>query len=68
MKNGTTIMACTTIRFRALEGVGGNNAFSESNTIELIQSPIVDVPNAYTPNGDNTKRPMESCAGICERF
>jgi gliding motility-associated-like protein len=40
-------------KIRALEGVGGNNAFSESNTIELIQSPIVYVPNAYTPNGDN---------------
>ena len=40
-------------KIRAIEGVGGNNAFSESNTIELIQSPIVYVPNAYTPNGDN---------------
>jgi gliding motility-associated-like protein len=40
-------------KIRALEGLGGNDAFSESNTIELIQSPIVNVPNAYTPNGDN---------------
>ena len=40
-------------KIRAVEGVGGNNAFSESNTIELIQSPIVYVPNAYTPNSDN---------------
>ncbi|MES2726792.1 MAG: gliding motility-associated C-terminal domain-containing protein [Bacteroidota bacterium] len=29
------------------------NAFSESNTIELIQAPYVFAPNAYTPNGDN---------------
>lgn len=40
-------------KIRALEGIGGNNAISESNTIELIQSPVVNVPNAYTPNGDN---------------
>ena len=29
------------------------NAISESNTIELLQSPYVYAPNAYTSNGDN---------------
>lgn len=29
------------------------NAISESNTVELIQSPYVYAPNAYTANGDN---------------
>lgn len=31
----------------------GNLAWSNSNRIQLVQSPIVRVPNAYTPNGDN---------------
>ena len=29
------------------------NAISESNTVELLQSPYVYAPNAYTANGDN---------------
>lgn len=31
----------------------GHSAWSFSNTIELIQAPIVRVPDAYTPNNDN---------------
>lgn len=31
---------------------GGDNAWSQSNDIYLIQKPIVYVPNAFTPNGD----------------
>lgn len=37
---------------KAIEGVNGNGYLSQSNTIELIQKPLLHVPNAFTPNGD----------------
>ncbi len=37
----------------AHEADNGYNATSQSNTIELVQAPILNVPNAYSPNGDN---------------
>lgn len=36
----------------AYENIFGNNQNSRSNTVELIQAPILYVPNAYTENGD----------------
>src|SRR5690606_10946412 len=36
----------------AHEGPGGQNAISVSNEIELIQAPVLHIPNAFTPNGD----------------
>ncbi len=36
----------------AIEGNTGNGYTSRSNTIELIQSPLLYVPNAFTPNND----------------
>jgi gliding motility-associated-like protein len=36
----------------AIEGVTGNGYTSRSNSIELIQSPLLYVPNAFTPNND----------------
>ena len=36
----------------AYENLNGDQQISESNTIELIQTPIVYAPNAYTENGD----------------
>jgi gliding motility-associated-like protein len=36
----------------AYENIFGNNQTSRSNTIDLIQLPIVYCPNAYTENGD----------------
>ncbi|MBP7511246.1 MAG: gliding motility-associated C-terminal domain-containing protein, partial [Bacteroidia bacterium] len=36
----------------AYENIFGNNQTSRSNTIDLIQPPIVYCPNAYTENGD----------------
>ncbi len=36
----------------AYENIFGNNQTSKSNTIDLVQSPIVYCPNAYTKNGD----------------
>ena len=40
-------------RIRAEENQGGNNAKSYSNEIELIQKPILFLPNAFSPNEDN---------------
>ncbi len=34
------------------EGIGGKGAKSVSNEIELIQAPLVYVPNGFTPNAD----------------
>jgi gliding motility-associated-like protein len=33
--------------------LGGNHATSLSNEIELIQKPIVYIPNIFTPNNDS---------------
>ncbi|MCB9245896.1 MAG: gliding motility-associated C-terminal domain-containing protein [Flavobacteriales bacterium] len=40
-------------RVRGTEGPGSLNAQSWSNRIYLIQPPLLHVPNAFTPNGDN---------------
>lgn len=40
-------------RIRAEENQGGNNAKSFSNEIELIQKPILFLPNAFSPNEDD---------------
>ncbi len=39
-------------RVHATEGPGGNDAESYSNEIELVQQPLLYVPNAFTPNED----------------
>ncbi|HYG17062.1 MAG TPA: gliding motility-associated C-terminal domain-containing protein, partial [Bacteroidia bacterium] len=31
---------------------GGNEAISESNTVKLVQRPLLHVPTGFTPNGD----------------
>lgn len=36
----------------AEEGSNGHNATSRSNTIELVQPPLLHVPSAFSPNGD----------------
>ncbi len=36
----------------AHEGTAGKGYTSTSNTIELVQSPLLHVPNAFTPNND----------------
>ena len=38
---------------KAWEGIGGSNAASTSNEIELFQEPFVFLPNAFTPNNDS---------------
>lgn len=40
-------------RVRAFEAEGSLDATSQSNKIYLIQPPLLHVPNAFTPNGDN---------------
>jgi gliding motility-associated-like protein len=37
----------------ATEAPGGNGAKSVSNEIRLVQSPLLHVPNAFTPNNDS---------------
>ncbi len=39
-------------RIKAVENLGSYDAISESNKIYLIQPPLLHVPNAFTPNGD----------------
>ncbi|MBK9401489.1 MAG: gliding motility-associated C-terminal domain-containing protein [Bacteroidetes bacterium] len=39
-------------RVHAFEGSGGSNAESFSNQVELVQSPLLYVPNAFSPNED----------------
>ncbi len=39
-------------RIHALEGSGGESAESYSNEILLSQSPVIYIPNAFTPNAD----------------
>ena len=36
----------------AKEASGGNDAKSLSNEVELVQPPLIYLPNAFTPNGD----------------
>ena len=48
LKNGSFLY-----RIRAEENQGGNNAISYSNEIELIQKPILFLPNAFSPNEDD---------------
>ncbi|MFI5222608.1 MAG: gliding motility-associated C-terminal domain-containing protein, partial [Bacteroidia bacterium] len=38
----------------AHESVKGRNNISTSNQVELIQPPLLHVPNAFSPNADNT--------------
>ncbi len=40
-------------RVTGMENGGGYDAESQSNRIYLIQPPLLHVPNAFTPNGDN---------------
>ena len=40
-------------RVTGMENGGGYDAESQSNKIYLIQPPLLHVPNAFTPNGDN---------------
>lgn len=40
-------------RVKAYENAGRYNASSQSNRIYLIQPPLLHVPNAFTPNGDD---------------
>lgn len=42
-----------TYKIIAKEGYKGYNATSESNWISLYQEPLLWVPDAFTPNGDN---------------
>jgi gliding motility-associated-like protein len=39
-------------RVKAYENLGGYDAQSQSNRIYLIQPPLLHIPNAFTPNGD----------------
>ena len=50
-------------KIQATEGQGGNNAISFSNEVELVQPPLLYIPNACSPNddaGNNTWGPAFS--------
>lgn len=53
---------------KAIENAGGNNAFSLSNTIELVQPPVVYAPNAFTPNNDNLNESYKTSNAFVKDF
>lgn len=52
----------------AYENAGGKNGFSQSNTIELVQPPVVYAPNAFTPNSDGLNETYKTSHAFVKDF